>query len=228
MPLAEPGEFVMVRRRKVRRKAVICIMLTAGIFGACAFACAKLMIEPNLETIAAVRAEAIVSRSVNLALMKQLENDEQYDFFDIKRGSDGSIEMVRADTYEMNALMAGLSINIQEVFKSLENEKYSVPLGTLLGSKFVSLMGPAVDITIIPMSIASMDFRTEFESQGINQTKYNIYLVLKCRIRALAPFSSREFTSESKVPIAEAVILGDVPGSYVEVPEEDILDVIDE
>ena len=84
-----------------------------------------------------------------------------------------------------------------------------------------------MEIAIRPMSVSSMDFRTEFETQGINQTKYKIYIELGCRIKVLAPFSSRTICTSSTILIAEAVILGDVPDSYVEVPKEDILDVTD-
>lgn len=69
-----------------------------------------------------------------------------------------------------------------------------------------------------------MDFRTEFETQGINQTKYKIYIVLNCRIKMAAPFSTQIFQTKSTVLLAEAVILGKVPDSYVVVPEDDILD----
>ena len=69
------------------------------------------------------------------------------------------------------------------------------------------------------------DIKTEFETQGINQTKYKIYIVLKCKVKVVAPFASKTFTTKNTVLVAEAVILGKVPDSYVEVPEEDILDV---
>ena len=72
-----------------------------------------------------------------------------------------------------------------------------------------------------------MDFKTEFETQGINQTKYKIYIVLTCRIKMAAPFSTRVFKTNSTILIAEAVILGKVPDSYVVVPQDDILDALD-
>ena len=56
-----------------------------------------------------------------------------------------------------------------------------------------------------------MDFKTEFETQGINQTKYKIYIVLTCRIKNGSPFSTRIFKTNSTILIAEAVILGKVP-----------------
>ena len=68
------------------------------------------------------------------------------------------------------------------------------------------------------------DFETEFESQGINQTKYKIYIVLESSVQILQPFSKESVKITNKVLISEAVIVGDVPDSYVNVPKEDILD----
>ena len=44
----------------------------------------------------------------------------------------------------------------------------------------------------------------------------------------MAPASSVNLDISSTVLIAEAVILGGVPNSYVQVPKEDILDVTNE
>ena len=41
-----------------------------------------------------------------------------------------------------------------------------------------------------------------------------------------APFSTRGFKTNSTI-LAEAVILGKVPDSYVVVPQDDILDALD-
>lgn len=44
----------------------------------------------------------------------------------------------------------------------------------------------------------------------------------------MAPFTAETFETSSNVLVAETVILGKVPHSFVQVPEEDILDVTDE
>ena len=78
------------------------------------------------------------------------------------------------------------------------------------------------------MTVSSMNFESEFETQGINQTKYRIYIEHKCKVKVLAPFSSKTFELKGSIPVAETVILGEVPHSFVQVPKEDILDVTEE
>lgn len=218
-----------MRRRNLLQKTILMLVVTVFLCSVGVFACTKFFIEPNLENVAGMRAEAVVSRTINKALAEHFsERDPGKELFTVRKDEDGSVNMVEADSMEINLLMADLSVKLQEYFQSMEKERYSVPLGSLVGSKVFSQMGPSVEVGIVPMSISSMDFRTEFESKGINQTKYKIYIELSCRIRVLAPFSSEVFTTDSTILVAEAVILGDVPNSYVEVPKEDILDVIDE
>jgi len=189
----------------------------------------KLAVEPNLEEVAGMRAEELVSRTVNKALTEQFSEENRLtDLFAVQKSGEGKMELIQADPIKINILMSELSIKLQEAFREMEQERYGVPLGSLLGSKIFSQTGPDIDLFVVPMSVSSMDFRTEFETQGINQTKYRLYIVLTCRIKVLAPFSSETFETSNTILVAEAVILGEVPDNYVQVPEEDILDVTNE
>lgn len=211
-------------KRAAVMMVVICALCTIAVFGT-----AKFLIEPNLEKVARIRAEAIVSRTINKALSEEFsEKGEDYDLIVVKKDGDGGMDMVQADSMKINLLKTELSVRMQEKFRQMEEERYEVPVGSLLGSQVFSQMGPSVQVRIIPMTVSSMDFRSEFETQGINQTKYRIYIEHKCRVRVLAPFSSEMFDLTGTIPIAEAVILGEVPRSYVQVPKEDILDVTEE
>ena len=191
------------------------LTLTAG--GAVAFAgFIKLTLEPNMEELAKIRAEVLVSRTVTRVLTEQFQKDTYKDeLFTVTKDDEG------------NMSMSQISARLQESFQNMKKEEFSVPAGALLGSRFLSQTGPQVGITVIPLSVSAMDFKTEFETQGINQTKYKIYIVLTCRIKMAAPFSTRVFKTNSTILIAEAVILGKVPDSYVVVPQDDILDALD-
>ena len=217
------------QKRCGRRKFLILavMILTAG--GAAAFTCfVKLTLEPNMEELAKIRAEVLVSRTVTWVLAEQFQQEiSQEELFTVTKDSEGTMSMVQANSARINLLMSRISAQLQESFQKMKKEDFSVPAGSLLGSRFLSQTGPHVRITVIPLSVSAMDFRTEFETQGINQTKYKIYIVLTCRIKMAAPFSTQVFKTKSTVLLAEAVILGKVPDSYVVVPQDDILDAIE-
>ena len=216
--------------RKIRRKlmALIIFLLFLTLTGFL-FWCLKAKIEPNLEEIGRMRAKVMVSQIVNKALNDELNETEDMNQLLIREvNDDGQTAVLQANTQAMNLLATEICKELQEEFAERPKDVYSVPLGVLLGDRILSQTGFEVDLTIIPLSVTSVDFKTEFESEGINQTKYKVYLDMECEVKALAPFSADTFPVSTTVLVAEAVILGNVPDSYVNVPEEDILDVTNE
>lgn len=218
------------RRRENRRfqRGIIFLIICSVLMCAGIFILINMVIEPNMEDVARIRAEVVVSRTINKALAKQFAEEKDKELFTVVNGEDGSMAMVQADSAEINIMLSQLSINLQEAFREMKDEYLDVPVGTLLGSKLLSQTGPDVTVSIVPLSVSSMDFRTEFESQGINQTKYKIYIVVGSKVKIMSPFAAETFETSSNVLVAEAVILGKVPESFVQVPEEDILDVTQE
>ena len=179
----------------------------------------KTQIEPNLEEIGFIRAKVMVQQVVNSAVNKQLyETGSMEDLLIRKSNQDGQMEVLQANTQAMNLLMTEISKELQEQYSGKVEDTWFVPLGVLL----------EIRLRIRPLSVSSMDFKTEFETQGINQTKYKVYLDLTSEVKVLAPFAEDTFQVATTVLVAEAIILGSVPGSYVSVPEEDILDVTQE
>ena len=94
-------------------------------------------------------------------------------------------------------------------------------LAAALGVPFLSALGPRIRVGIVPVSTVSAAFSTEFESAGINQTRHKIYLTLHTAVRLVIPSSAREVSLSSQVLIAESIIVGSVPDSFVQVPEMD-------
>ena len=208
------------QKKSCRGKLLLAALLVLTACGAAAFACfLKLTLEPNMEDMAKIRAEVLVSRTVTRVLADQFQQEiSQEDLFSVTKDTEGAMSMVQADSAKINLLMSRISAQLQESFQDMKSEKFFVPVGSLLGSRFLSQTGPQICIHVIPLSVSAMDFRTEFETQ------YKIYIVLNCRIKMAAPFSTQIFQTKSTVLLAEAVILGKVPDSYVVVPEDDILD----
>lgn len=171
----------------------------------------------------------MVTRMINKAINDQFQEEISTDDLLVRKTNEkGEVEMIQADTKAMNLLITEISKELQDEYMKMEEDVIKVPVGTLVGSKVLSQTGPKVDLEILPLSVSGMDFKTEFETQGINQTKYKVYITIKSQVKVMAPFSEKRIDISRTVLIAEAVILGNVPGSYVQVPKEDILDVTDE
>lgn len=220
----------MKNLRKQRQRRLIVVFLSLFLIIAAALSWAawflKTTVEPAMEEIGTMRARSLVTKMVNKSINDQFRETIDAEKLIIhKLNEKGETVMVQADTKAINLLITEISAELQEEYRNMEEDILHVPAGALLGSKIFSQTGPKVRMRIIPLSVSGMDFKTEFETQGINQTKYKVYIKLKSQVKVLAPFSSDTIDTVNTILIAEAVILGTVPDSYVQVPKEDILDV---
>ena len=86
--------------------------------------------------------------------------------------------------------------------------------GSFTGFKLLAGRGPGIKITISSIGDVETDLRSEFTSQGINQTLHRVYLQVKCNVNILTPFDNivREITNQ--VLLVENVIVGNIPNSY--------------
>ena len=86
--------------------------------------------------------------------------------------------------------------------------------GSFTGIHLLSGRGPGVKIRISSIGNVETDLRSEFISQGINQTLHRVYLQVKCEVNILTPFQNinREITNQ--VLLAENVIVGKIPSTY--------------
>ena len=73
---------------------------------------------------------------------------------------------------------------------------------------------------ILPIGAVHASFDTEFESAGINQTRHRIFLKLRATVSLIIPTGSQIVEVESIMPIAESIIVGGVPDSFVDVGSE--------
>lgn len=217
-----------VRRQRRRRFMVLLLSLFLLVITLLSWAAwfLKTTVDPALEEIGTMRARSLVTKMVNKAINDQFREElSAEDLIIHKTNEQGETMMVQADTKAINLLITEISKELQEEYRNMKEDVIMVPAGALLGSKIFSQTGPKVKMKVIPLSVSGMDFKTEFETQGINQTKYKVYIKLKSQVKVLAPFSSETINMASTILLAEAVILGKVPDSYVQVPKEDILDV---
>ena len=58
------------------------------------------------------------------------------------------------------------------------------------------------------------DLKSEFKSQGINQTLHRIFLEVRCKVNILTPFKDIERDITNQILFAENVIVGHIPVTY--------------
>ena len=180
----------------------------------------------NIDKISEIKAKGVVSRIINEAIAETFASEEnQNRLFSVENNKD-SVKTVQPNTILLNRMISDFGIMLQDRYEAAEPKKVKIPAGALTGSKFLSMTGLGVNIRILPLSVSSCSYESAFETQGINQTRYKIFLTVESTVRVLQPFSSKSIEVNNRILLAEMVIVGDVPESYVNVPNDEILDAI--
>jgi len=103
--------------------------------------------------------------------------------------------------------------------------------GSFTGFKLLAGRGPKVKIQISPIGNVETDLRSEFKSQGINQTLHRVYLEVKCKINILTPFQDIEKEITNQVLLVENVIVGHIPQTYYNLEglneKRDVLEILE-
>lgn len=142
----------------------------------------------------------------------------------IERDKDGNIKYIEPDTRLINKLVLEFAAGVRENYDSEEIQVSEMNLGVMTGSKFLSQLPLRVKVKVQPLSLTKITSSTGFETQGINQTRYYVHCNVRSQVRILAPFTNKTAEISRDYQLAEAIIVGQVPSSYVFVPKESILD----
>lgn len=209
------------RRSWGRAAALFALLMAAGLIA----------LERNLSQtmldMAFAEAYSMAVETLNRAVKLVTENEVEYaELVDAQTDAQGRVTMLRADTMRMNELAAKTALMAEDELNSVENQVVRIPLGAALGIKSLSGFGPKMSMQILPVGAVHASFDTEFESAGINQTRHRIFLTLRATVSLIIPTGSQLVEVQSTMPIAESIIVGHVPDSFVDVNDQkDILDL---
>lgn len=169
---------------------------------------------PTIKIACQSRAKAIGVQVTEETVKELIENIEYESLMNITYNQQGKIIAINANIIELNKLSSQIAYKIQEKLNDLDKVSVRVPLTSIMGLNIFSGYGPDVNIRLVPMGNIETKFTTEFDSQGINQTKHTIYMNIQSIITVVAPFIGSSVKCNSTVTIAETIIIGDIPETY--------------
>ena len=143
------------------------------------------------------------------------EQDVQYNQIFAANDKEGQITSMTTDFKEVNQLKTALALKIQERLDTLERLKVPVPIGSLFSDNLLTGVGIDMPVRVIVTNSIELKFYDDFRSAGINQTKHQLLVEIKIPAAVNAPGYKNETAVVTQVPIAETVIVGSVPNTYL-------------
>ena len=172
-------------------------------------------IVPTVMGSAIAEVRAMCTNSVNLAVTAVVGGGLEYDdLFNVVKNEDGDIEMVQANSPEINMIAREIANLAQANLDELGLKEISIPIGTFTGLALLMGLGPDVTISVMPIGSALCDFVSYFTSAGINQTLHKIYIDVHATINIVTPIDEPTITVKAEVLVAENLIVGNVPQFY--------------
>lgn len=171
-------------------------------------------VEPILDTLAKDKAKSVATIICNEETTNIMQNYQYDDIITIYRDNDNNITMIQSNIIPINNIISTAGEKIQKRIDETTGEKVYVNLGGFTGSKILSGIGPSIAVKLSLVGNVETNIKSEFISQGINQTIHRIYLEIDCTIKILTPYNVIEDKIANQVLIAENIIVGKIPETY--------------
>jgi len=175
-----------------------------------------LKIKASLLEIAKSKAQVSGVEAINEIVNAEIVSQVKYsDIVCVHKDSAGRIVLIQPNTIMLNKIMANTVGEVAHSVGKMSDDTIGIPVGQLLGSQMIAGYGPKLKVKIIPTGKVYVNVMNKFEQAGINQTRHLIYLNIENRIKVAVPFLDDEVVVATTVPLAETIIVGDVPQTYV-------------
>ena len=182
-----------------------------------AFSTVKIVLDailPIFDTLCKDKAKSIATIISNEQATNVMREHSYDELFTVEKDNDGNITMIKSNVFPINEIISDVAIKIQNEIDKRGREDISIAVGSFTGFKLLSGKGPGVPIRISTIGNVETDLKSEFTSQGINQTLHRVYLQVVCEVSILTPYEDITEKITNQVLIAENVIVGKIPNTY--------------
>ena len=206
----------MCMRRKLRNLFRLTMILTVSLI--IAFLMLRSRYQDVIRELAETQVKNTTSDLTNDAIAKQIADGViQYDrIVYFEKDLDGRITALKTNMSEVNRLKTDVLNIINDEILALDSTSMGIPLGSIFLPELLSGKGPAIPVHILAIRNSDANFLSHFEQAGINQTMHKLTMVVSIDVSVLALGETAGFTMESEVVVAETVIVGAVPNTFLQ------------
>ena len=158
----------------------------------------------------------------NDAVAQQIENGNiQYDrIVYFEKDINGRITALKTNIGEVNHLKTDILNIINGRILALDAADIGTPIGSLFLPEFFSGKGPAIPVHILAIRNSDATFSSNFIQAGINQTLHQLVMEVNVEAAVLVLGETSTFQVSSQIVVAETVIVGEVPNTFIQTGED--------
>lgn len=198
--------------RLIRWIIILAVLLAIG------FAFFRHKYRSVISGLAETQVRNATSDLINDAIDKQIENANiQYDrIVYFEKDLNGRITALKTNMSEVNRLKTDILNIINDEILALDTSDLGIPIGSLILPEFLSGKGPNIPVHILSIRNSDASFSSDFSEAGINQTLQQLNMEVSVDVAVLVLGQTNYFTVTSQVVVAETIIVGQVPDTFLQ------------
>ena len=199
-------------RRTMLRLCLLCVVLFALLL------VFRGKYRTVIQELAQTQVKNTTSDLTNDAIAKQIAaGDIQYDrIVYFEKDLDGRITALKTNMTEINRLKTDILNIINDEILALDTSDLGIPLGSIFLLELLSGKGPVIPVHILSIRNSDAVFRSDFSQAGINQTLHQLTMEVSVDVAVLVLGQTSSFTLTSEVVVAQTVIVGAVPNTFLQ------------
>lgn len=135
--------------------------------------------------------------------------------FEFVKNNEGDVVLIKSNSALINQINMLAAQEIQDTLNSLKKRRLSIPMGAFTGSALVANKGRDIPLKILSIGKCQSVFLSKFYSSGINQTLHRVLIDVEIDIEIMVPWHTQSVNAAYQILIAENVIVGKVPATYL-------------
>lgn len=212
------GGMRMLRRFRIFLRVMILAVLGAAV----AFLVFRSRFRDVIQELAQTQVKNTTSDLTNDAIAKQIADGViQYDrIVYFEKDLDGRITALKTNIGEINRLKTDILNIINDEILALDTSDIGIPLGSVFLPELFSGKGITIPIRILAIRNSDASFSSSFTQAGINQTLHQLTMEVCVDVTVLVLGQTSSFNVKSEVVIAQTIIVGEVPSTFLNTGSE--------
>lgn len=208
--------FVERRKRRRKRKMRACLAFVFLFLFLFVFYI-EYVVNPIVIEATRQAVFSLSTTAVSDAVYDVLKDDNitYNDLVDIRFDDDGNVSFLTFHTVTLNVVARRFYQVAQVYLDQMGKIGVDVNLGIFTGFPFLSGFGPNVKLKLVSIGAMTSEYRSNFDSAGINQTHHSIYVRLFASVSMILPVYSKTIDSVTEVLVGESVIVGKIPQVFM-------------
>lgn len=205
------------RKRKRLKITAILLLTVLALVGAGLYVRSNVVPLVTEKAYYSIRGEAVMA--LNNAYQRTVEEMSALGYSDlvtVSKDSNGDVSFISVDMLKVNTVMSFISTVVLNEMQSIATDGVDVPLGAFSGILLLGDSGGDVNIEVETVGIAECNFRSDFQTVGINQVRHALYIDIVASANVVLPLYAKDVFCESSLLLCENVIVGKVPEFYLE------------